>query len=199
MSESVITQCPHCSTSFRVNDAQLGAANGAVRCGTCLKVFNALQHQVGGAPRANAPSAAEAKPAAAPPPAPSVAAATSAAPPAARPRDETLWIHDDLDLDSLNLDEELAKLDEFELNQEVLQHREGPATGGEPAGAPRRRTRSTRRTLGRGADRRCRTGPAGARQPAPGTEPRRTAGGRAGILRAAAPRRGSAGTSPQPR
>ncbi|ENU5891693.1 TPA: zinc-ribbon domain-containing protein, partial [Pseudomonas aeruginosa] len=56
MSESVITQCPHCSTSFRVNDAQLGAANGAVRCGTCLKVFNALQHQVGGAPRANAPS-----------------------------------------------------------------------------------------------------------------------------------------------
>ncbi|HFK2215158.1 TPA: MJ0042-type zinc finger domain-containing protein, partial [Pseudomonas aeruginosa] len=24
MSESVITQCPHCSTSFRVNDAQLG-------------------------------------------------------------------------------------------------------------------------------------------------------------------------------
>ncbi|MDQ4350479.1 zinc-ribbon domain-containing protein, partial [Pseudomonas aeruginosa] len=50
MSESVITQCPHCSTSFRVNDAQLGAANGAVRCGTCLKVFNALQHQVGGAP-----------------------------------------------------------------------------------------------------------------------------------------------------
>ena len=65
MSESVITQCPHCSTSFRVNDAQLGAANGAVRCGTCLKVFNALQHQVGGAPRANAPSAAEAKPAAA--------------------------------------------------------------------------------------------------------------------------------------
>ncbi|WP_257014027.1 MJ0042-type zinc finger domain-containing protein, partial [Pseudomonas aeruginosa] len=42
MSESVITQCPHCSTSFRVNDAQLGAANGAVRCGTCLKVFNAL-------------------------------------------------------------------------------------------------------------------------------------------------------------
>nr|WP_238173886.1 MJ0042-type zinc finger domain-containing protein [Pseudomonas aeruginosa] len=34
----------------------MGAANGAVRCGTCLKVFNALQHQVGGAPRANAPS-----------------------------------------------------------------------------------------------------------------------------------------------
>ncbi|MDF5809402.1 DUF3426 domain-containing protein [Pseudomonas aeruginosa] len=126
MSESVITQCPHCSTSFRVNDAQLGAANGAVRCGTCPRVFNALQHQVGGAPRANAPSAAEAKPAAAPPPAPSVAAATSAAPRAARPRDETLWIHDDLDLDSLNLDEELAKLDEFELNQEFSSIEKAP-------------------------------------------------------------------------
>ncbi|MEQ6599091.1 DUF3426 domain-containing protein, partial [Pseudomonas aeruginosa] len=63
---------------------------------------------------------------AAPPPAPSVAAATSAAPPAARPRDETLWIHDDLDLDSLNLDEELAKLDEFELNQEFSSIEKAP-------------------------------------------------------------------------
>ncbi|MGC3194776.1 MJ0042-type zinc finger domain-containing protein, partial [Pseudomonas aeruginosa] len=59
MSESDNTQCPLCSTSFRVNVAQLGAANGAVRCGTCLIVFNALLHQVGGAARANAPSAAE--------------------------------------------------------------------------------------------------------------------------------------------
>ncbi|VFT34699.1 Uncharacterised protein [Pseudomonas aeruginosa] len=77
--------------------------------------------------------------------------------PAARPRDETLWIHDDLDLDSLNLDEELAKLDEFELNQEFSSI-EKARDRREPAGAPRRRTRSTRRTLGRGADRRCRTG-----------------------------------------
>ncbi|EPG2915426.1 DUF3426 domain-containing protein, partial [Pseudomonas aeruginosa] len=53
-------------------------------------------------------------------------AATSAAPPAARPRDETLWIHDDLDLDSLNLDEELAKLDEFELNQEFSSIEKAP-------------------------------------------------------------------------
>ncbi|MBF3264211.1 DUF3426 domain-containing protein, partial [Pseudomonas aeruginosa] len=49
-----------------------------------------------------------------------------AAPPAARPRDETLWIHDDLDLDSLNLDEELAKLDEFELNQEFSSIEKAP-------------------------------------------------------------------------
>lgn len=123
MSESVITQCPHCSTSFRVSDAQLGAANGAVRCGTCLKVFNALQHQVGGAPRASAPAPSPAQPAVAPP-APSATTPTPA--PASRPRDETLWIHDDLDLDSLNLDEELAKLDEFELDQEFSSIEKAP-------------------------------------------------------------------------
>ncbi|MDF3866270.1 DUF3426 domain-containing protein [Pseudomonas denitrificans (nom. rej.)] len=76
----------------------------------------------------------EAKPAAVAESAPAVAAATVIAPAAtvtseptkpapataAGKKDETLWIHDDLDLDSLNLDEELAKLDEFELSQEFL-------------------------------------------------------------------------------
>ncbi|RFQ40955.1 hypothetical protein D0N87_02760 [Pseudomonas sp. ATCC 13867] len=47
MSDSFITQCPHCQTRFRVNSAQLGAASGAVRCGTCLKVFNAPQNMLG--------------------------------------------------------------------------------------------------------------------------------------------------------
>lgn len=46
---------------------------------------------------------------------------------ATKPKDETLWIHDDLDLDSLNLDEELAKLDEFELSQEFLSIDRAPA------------------------------------------------------------------------
>ncbi|MDH0098680.1 zinc-ribbon domain-containing protein, partial [Pseudomonas sp. GD04158] len=41
MSESHVTQCPHCRTSFRVSQAQLAAAHGAVRCGACLHVFNA--------------------------------------------------------------------------------------------------------------------------------------------------------------
>lgn len=159
MSESFITQCPHCQTSFRVNQAQLGAANGAVRCGTCLKVFNALQQMQGGNAQAAKPTApvaapsSEARPAAprpatagpsaparpapqapagAPPaPGPSLGwplaphsarpaadSAATAAPAPAKPADETLWIHDDLDLDSLNLDEELAKLDAFELSQE---------------------------------------------------------------------------------
>jgi len=218
MSDSFITQCPHCQTRFRVNSAQLGAASGAVRCGTCLKVFNAPQNMLdeptaapilttvvpppSSPPKAVAepmpmaepappapatiaiaaaiaveqpkpspapgtatlgwplaPHAArhssdvaekpatpeprvEIKPVPEPPPRPEPAPAPApvapipqavatpaptpvasepvAVEPAPVKRDETLWIHDDLDLDSLNLDEELAKLDEFELSQEFL-------------------------------------------------------------------------------
>ncbi|QRY79803.1 zinc-ribbon domain-containing protein [Pseudomonas sp. PDNC002] len=213
MSDSFITQCPHCQTRFRVNAAQLGAASGAVRCGTCLKVFNAPQNMLSeptlaapapaasptpspvaesvvqpAPPKAPEPVAPEPaptpaftaytpektmaptapstatlgwplaphaarhssdvaeKPSAAEPkvengpstvsePTPAVTAPTVIAPaatvtseptrPAAR-KDETLWIHDDLDLDSLNLDEELAKLDEFELSQEFLSIERAP-------------------------------------------------------------------------
>ncbi|WP_225617127.1 MJ0042-type zinc finger domain-containing protein [Pseudomonas sp. ADPe] len=88
MSASFITQCPHCLTSFRVNQAQLGAANGAVRCGACLKVFNAPQHMLGGTARSGGepiqPPAAAPKPAA--PAAPSEPRAPSrrpASPPSA--------------------------------------------------------------------------------------------------------------------
>lgn len=38
------TQCPHCDAIFQVTTAQLKAANGEVRCGQCLTVFNALNH-----------------------------------------------------------------------------------------------------------------------------------------------------------
>lgn len=43
MTDSFVTQCPHCQTSFRVNYAQLSAARGVVRCGSCLQVFNAAR------------------------------------------------------------------------------------------------------------------------------------------------------------
>lgn len=36
-----VTSCPHCKTSFRITQAQLKAANGSVRCGSCLQVFDA--------------------------------------------------------------------------------------------------------------------------------------------------------------
>ena len=39
-----VTQCPRCSTSFRVTDALLAVAAGAVRCGSCLHIFNAREH-----------------------------------------------------------------------------------------------------------------------------------------------------------
>src|SRR5690606_5689889 len=143
MTDSFVTQCPHCRTSFRISRAQLGAAHGAVRCGACMRVFNAAQQLLVDQNRATkpvapppaaapapAPAPAPAKPAvppaAAQPPRPAPAAPAQpavAATPAARPNPppaekksvDTLWIHDDLDLDSLDLDEELAKLEEQEM------------------------------------------------------------------------------------
>ena len=44
MSESFVTQCPHCGTTFRVTDQHLNAAQGSVRCGACLKIFSARDH-----------------------------------------------------------------------------------------------------------------------------------------------------------
>ncbi|MFS2124954.1 DUF3426 domain-containing protein [Pseudomonas sp. Pseusp97] len=70
-----------------------------------------------------APAVESPPPAAAAPvitPSATVSSEPSRTTPAPSKKDETLWIHDDLDLDSLNLDEELAKLDEFELSQEFL-------------------------------------------------------------------------------
>jgi predicted Zn finger-like uncharacterized protein len=37
---SSVTRCPHCSTAFRVQPAQLTASSGKVRCGYCLEVFD---------------------------------------------------------------------------------------------------------------------------------------------------------------
>jgi predicted Zn finger-like uncharacterized protein len=42
--EARITQCPRCGTSFRVTDALLAIAAGAVRCGSCLHIFNAREN-----------------------------------------------------------------------------------------------------------------------------------------------------------
>jgi len=41
-----LTQCPSCETSFKVNEEQLEAANGVVRCGACNEVFLAGQHRI---------------------------------------------------------------------------------------------------------------------------------------------------------
>ena len=52
MSETYITRCPHCQTSFRIRSEQLAAAKGAVRCGSCLQVFKAANHLVDGPTKA---------------------------------------------------------------------------------------------------------------------------------------------------
>lgn len=41
-----ITRCPKCNTSFRVNDEHLKTARGAVRCGSCLNIFNAKENLI---------------------------------------------------------------------------------------------------------------------------------------------------------
>ena len=38
------TRCPHCRTFFAVTAEQLGAADGRVRCGSCLSIFDGLKH-----------------------------------------------------------------------------------------------------------------------------------------------------------
>lgn len=46
MAEHLLTRCPHCSTTFRLTQAQLDIADGAVRCGACYQVFHAAEHTV---------------------------------------------------------------------------------------------------------------------------------------------------------
>jgi predicted Zn finger-like uncharacterized protein len=43
---NMVTRCPQCHTSFKVTEEHLKIANGAVRCGSCLLVFQARQHWV---------------------------------------------------------------------------------------------------------------------------------------------------------
>ena len=43
---SAITKCPKCDTSFRITEAHLKSAKGAVRCGSCLNVFNARDYLI---------------------------------------------------------------------------------------------------------------------------------------------------------
>jgi predicted Zn finger-like uncharacterized protein len=42
----IITRCPQCSTAFRATAQVLKIANGTVRCGSCLGVFNANDYDI---------------------------------------------------------------------------------------------------------------------------------------------------------
>jgi len=55
MSNTHLTQCPHCQATFKVQDQHLNAAGGKVRCGSCLEVFNALENIIDASVKANTP------------------------------------------------------------------------------------------------------------------------------------------------
>ncbi|UTF61509.1 DUF3426 domain-containing protein [Gilvimarinus sp. DA14] len=65
---TMVTRCPQCKTSFRITPTQIQKAKGAVRCGSCLHIFNAEQHLIEGAiakpkkPAKPAPASSEQKP-----------------------------------------------------------------------------------------------------------------------------------------
>ena len=110
MTDSFVTQCPHCQTSFRVSHAQLSVARGVVRCGSCLQVFNAakqLLEQAGKEP---------------------VAPVIVQTPQPTEPRaiSQKQWSATELDLDSLDLDQELARLEQREIQPatELGRHRD---------------------------------------------------------------------------
>ncbi|WP_449430983.1 DUF3426 domain-containing protein [Pseudomonas putida] len=111
MTDSFVTQCPHCQTSFRVTHHQLSVARGVVRCGHCLQVFNAAKQllEQNRAGTASAPLVPVPPAVAAPEPAPQVAATVAPPPPATAPEDWTLTAKA---LDELDLDQELARLEQ---------------------------------------------------------------------------------------
>ncbi|AIL63859.1 DUF3426 domain-containing protein [Pseudomonas alkylphenolica] len=101
MTDSFVTQCPHCQTSFRVSHNQLSVARGVVRCGACLQVFNAAKQLL-------EQSAAQ-QPAAEP------TSTEPAAPEPVTPVSQHAWSTTELDLDQLDLDQELARLEQREI------------------------------------------------------------------------------------
>ncbi|GGD00235.1 zinc-ribbon and DUF3426 domain-containing protein [Halopseudomonas salina] len=102
MSELLVAQCPFCQTRFRLSQEHLQAAAGSVRCGACLKVFNA-----------NLTIKADPQPTVTP----LAASAPAHKPVKSDERRDTLMIHDDMDLDDLELDLEALGLDESILDE----------------------------------------------------------------------------------
>ncbi|MDF1628957.1 MAG: DUF3426 domain-containing protein [Alcanivoracaceae bacterium] len=76
------TQCPHCGAQFRISEQHLAQAKGAVRCGSCLKVFQATDHLIEGKPAAKPASPAK--------------SAKPAAPPAEKPAEQKWSMTEDL-------------------------------------------------------------------------------------------------------
>ena len=67
----MFTDCPYCERQFRIRAAQLGAADGWVRCGNCGETFYALE-RLSDTPLKQLPTLGQTDEAAAEPPAVSV-------------------------------------------------------------------------------------------------------------------------------
>lgn len=122
MNSPRITQCPKCETTFRVSEAQLNVARGAVRCGSCLHVFRASDYFLPeNEPQTQAPQDDLTRDMFA-------YAETSTSKPAAtpakskKPADDDFLIHDDAELDDdLILDDHEADRGmEHDINEEFL-------------------------------------------------------------------------------
>ena len=99
MTDTFIAQCPHCQSNFRVKHSQLDIARGAVRCGACLKVFNAASQLTAPRVQSNPPLNNN-----------QVAAHSSLT----ATRKRQFQLNDDIDLGDLNLDDEIARLERDE-------------------------------------------------------------------------------------
>ncbi len=108
MADKYQTQCPHCGVKFQITAQQLQLANGTVRCGSCLQVFQANKNLVPlgaamppagvGSARAAPTARPSAAPAATPPaaaPARPAAPASQPVPPAVPPASRTPTAADD--------------------------------------------------------------------------------------------------------
>ncbi|SFB81261.1 MJ0042 family finger-like domain-containing protein [Marinospirillum celere] len=51
-----LTRCPHCDSVYEVSEEELELAYGAVRCGECMKIFNARFHKVNAPERTDQPA-----------------------------------------------------------------------------------------------------------------------------------------------
>lgn len=111
MTDSFVTQCPHCQTRFRVSYNQLGAARGAVRCGACKQVFNAARQLLEQSAKAPPPQAQVLPGEQLPQPVAVEPAVPTDTPPAAlrQPLNQLEW--QAAHLDQLDLDRELAHLE----------------------------------------------------------------------------------------
>lgn len=132
------TQCPNCQTRFKVNDAQLSAAKGLVRCGRCSHVFNATEHFVSNVQAQ--PVRQEIPPVAPPPlnvpPAP-IASTMAAAPAAVDPMDDFELELPDFDplTSSVEIESDSLAHSDIDNNEMSFSHQEEPAPQPEPADA----------------------------------------------------------------